>query len=187
MADVDFAKITAAANAVIQALADLSPEERERVLDSASALYGIAAKTSAREPRQEPASRDEQQSHHREGDRPGKRLSIVEFLNEKQPATNAQRIACFAYYREHVEGRPQFARRDLEPYFAAAKLANPGKNFDREFNKAVREGWIHEDGANSYLTQGGENKVNAGFGGKAKPRGSAASTKKGKKSAATTP
>jgi hypothetical protein len=192
--EINTEKITAAANSVMQALSTLSDDERGRVLQSAAALYGLSVRTS---PRSQQGSATEKEGdagfEANEGNRNqiddgGKRQSVVEFLKEKAPATNSQRIACFAYYREHVEGKgTKFARRDLEPYFALAKLASPGKNYGRDYTDAVKEGWIHDDGADSYLTQGGENEVSAGFGGKAKPRGPQAAQRKARKKAAPKP
>ncbi len=65
-------------------------------------------------------------------------------MNEKEPGTNAQRIAVFAYYRERTENNPRFSRGDLEAYFSKAKLA-PAGNYPRDFAEVVRAGWIHED------------------------------------------
>lgn len=89
-----------------------------------------------------------------------------------------QRIACFAYYRDKIEGQELFSSLELAPYFKQAKLAAPGSNYARDFNNAVREGWIHDDGPKSYLTRKGEQAVEAGFGGKTKPRGRNAGKKK---------
>lgn len=183
MSDVDANKITAAATTVMTALEPLTIEERARVLQAAAALHGIGLKSSPlRGQGGDGALNGGGGGGHEEEDPDnepgtGKRLSIVEFLRRKAPATNAQRLAAFAYYREHFEEKPRFARGDLEHYFSSAKLAKPG-NYDRDFSGAVREGWIHEDGSESYLTQDGEEAVNAGFGGKAKPRGQAVAGKK---------
>jgi hypothetical protein len=180
MAETIEGKVTAAATAVMKALESLSVEERARVLQSAAALHGISLSTPSN-PSAGSGSHGNDGAGHDESlpvnATRAKRLSIVEFLREKNPATNSQRIAAFAYYREHVEGKDTFARGDLEHYFATAKLAKPG-NYDRDFAGAVRDGWVHEDGNESYLTQHGESAVQEGFGGKAKPRGAAAKKQK---------
>lgn len=164
-----------AAIAVFNALQGLSSDEQARVLNSAAALFGVSLAS-------RPAngsSRETQQSATQgsQGAGSGKRMSIVELLQDKSPATNSQRIATFAFYHEKLEGNQRFARQDLSPYFAKAKLPKPG-NFDRDYNGAVKEGWIHDEGASSYLTQKGEAAVDAGFGGKGKARGSAVARKK---------
>lgn len=172
--------VTSAATTVMSALQPLAPDERQRVLDASAALFGLSA---PRRPANTPV--DSAESEETDGSdstagtpSSGKRQSVVEFLHTKSPATNSQRLACFAYYREHVEKKGQnFAKGDLKPYFQSAKLAKPA-NFDRDFREAVSAAWIHEDGANSYLTQAGETAVEAGFGGKGKPRGSAVAKKR---------
>jgi hypothetical protein len=95
-------------------------------------------------------------------DRP---LTPLEVIQQKTPATNPQRIAVFAYYREKVEGLSRFAKEDIRPYFAKAKQ-HPPKNFDRDYQQAVKQGWIYDDDAESYLTSKGLEAVEAGFGGK---------------------
>jgi hypothetical protein len=91
-----------------------------------------------------------------------KKLSLVELVKDKEPKTNPERIALFAYYREHIEGQPHFERDDLRPYFVKARIAQP-TNYDRDFVSAVSQGWIHEDGSDSYLTNSGTQAVESGF------------------------
>lgn len=187
MSNEDATKAAEAVVAVMSALQPLSQEERSRVLHSAAALFGVSTFTTA--PAQETPSLNAHNpsatphSHGAAGSgNSSKRLSIVELLKEKAPATNSQRIACFAYYREKVESNGTFSKSDLAGYFAKAKLADPGPNYARDYNKAVRDGWIHDNAAESYLTQNGEAAVEAGFGGKGKARGpQAGKRRKGKK------
>jgi hypothetical protein len=164
-----------AAIAVITALEPLAPEERSRILKAAAALFGITGIM----PKDFDADSSQQQNSSTEQSvvKNSKRESIVEFLQRTKAATNPQRIACFAFYREKIEGQQNFSRSDLSGYFAKAKLPAPGKNYSRDFNNAVKEGWVHEDADKSYLTQKGEAAVSAGFDGKAKPRGAPVSKK----------
>uniref|UniRef100_UPI003F7E8FAA hypothetical protein n=1 Tax=Xanthomonas sp. 0924 TaxID=2835534 RepID=UPI003F7E8FAA len=177
------AAIAEAAIKVMNAIQTLIPEERARVLHSVAALYGLSL----------PSSPSIAQSAHSSNSvvssgglvaaaapatNSAKRLSIVEFLQQRQAVTNPQRIACFAYYREKVEGFENFSRGDLVDYFPQAKLPAPGKNYGRDYGNAVKEGWIHDEGAKSYLTQKGEGVVESGFDGKAKPRGTTAGKKR---------
>jgi hypothetical protein len=55
----------------------------------------------------------------------------------------------------------------------------PAGNYSRDFGEAVRAGWIHEDGSESYLTTKGIEAVEGSFGGERKH-----STNKKKKPAA---
>lgn len=168
---LDATKVFAAVQAMGQALASLTDEERLAALRAVSAILPGAQTW---EP--DPATVHKKPGSQASGDT--KRVSLVEFLTRCKPATNSQRITAFAAYRQDVEGKVNFARSDLKEYFATAKLAMPG-NFDRDFGAAVSDGYIHEDGANSYLTQTGESAVKAGFDGKGKSRG-ATKPKKGR-------
>lgn len=187
MSNKDANKAAEAAFAVMNALKPLSTQEISRVLQSAAALFGVSA----------PSGSVEQGSSHQAQNRGGgtndvsssgapasertsnKKYSLVELIKEKEPATNYQRIACFAYYREKFEGKQNFTSQDLSGYFALAKLPAPGPNYARDYNNAVKQAWIHDEGANSYLTQDGEAAVEAGFSGKRKaPKGSKAVAKK---------
>ena len=151
---------------VFEALEPFDEDARQRILSSAASLLGsvlpISGGAAALQNRASaiqfsPAATE----------RP---LSPIELIQEKKPATNAQRLAVFAYYRERVEGISRFAKEDLRPYFAKAKQPAP-QNFDRDYQNAVKLGWIYDDGNDSYLTSKGLESVEAGFGGKGLPRG----------------
>jgi len=169
-----------AVQAIYDALDPLDNETRQRVVSSAMSLLGMA------QPRPQGASAGTRAGTFVPHDpvAPARMKSPVELIQEKNPATNAQRIALFAYHREKFEGEPRFSRADLRSYFGKAKEPPPA-NYDRDFAAAVREGWIHEDGAESYLTSKGLEAVEAGFGGKARPRGRAVAKKKAAKKKAT--
>jgi hypothetical protein len=87
---------------------------------------------------------------------------LTEIMQERHPGTNPQRIAVFAYYRERHENTARFSRDDLKGYFGKSHLTPP-KNYDRDFNKALKRGWLHEDGAESYITTRGIEAVESGF------------------------
>jgi hypothetical protein len=164
-----------AVQVIFDALEPLDVDARQRVISSVLSLFGM--------PPSAPASVSQSQTvaHAQRGTDPGTRIkSPVELIQEKQPATNAQRITLFAYYREKFEGIGRFSRGDLKPYFSKAKEPPPA-NYDRDFSAAVRSGWIHEDGAESYLTSKGLETVEAGFAGKAMPRGSSSPRKGSRK------
>jgi hypothetical protein len=164
-----------AVQAIYAALEPLDEETRKRVVASALSLLGME------EPRGTVGhARSTERQTHSESKVPARVKSPVELIQEKNPATNSQRIALFAYHRERYEGDSRFSRADLKSYFGKAKEPPPA-NYDRDFAAAVRQGWIHEDGAESYLTSKGLEAVEAGFGGKARPRGRAAKKKGHKK------
>ena len=148
---------------VYRALRDLKEDERISVLNAATALLAMSSSLAIQAGGSvsiTPGTGTLQIGAPQLG--AAKKLSIIELLGDKNPKTNPERIALFAYYREHIENLPQFERDDLRPYFTKARLAPP-TNFDRDFGVAVSKGWIHEEGADSYLTNSGSQVVEAGF------------------------
>ncbi len=177
-AESDIGSVVGAATAVMKVLSPLESNDRVRVLQSVAALFEVTTLFTAQKLSGQDRPADATSAN---GESNLKPLSLVEFVREKLPANNAQRFATFAYFREHHEKKsPHFARSDLKPYFAAAKVAAP-KNYDRDFTEVAREGWIHEEGNQSYLTSSGEAAVREGFGGKGKPRGKASKKKSSSK------
>jgi len=157
-----------AVQTVYSALENLDADTRQKVLASVTALLGMETEVTARQPpRIVEESRIAPQSRPIQSDRP---KSLVEVIQEKHPSTNDEKIALFAYYRERIEGLSRFSRGDLKQYFAVAK-EKPAANYDRDFSKAIKAGWIHEDGSDSYLTSRGLEAVESGFsGGSGEPR-----------------
>ncbi len=157
-----------ALESVHAALKPLAAEERSRVLASVYALLGIRGQdpTPAAPLPSQPAAPPTTDASAasisaRSHTRP---LSINELVQQRSPSTSAQRIALFAYYRDKHESIPRFTRDDLKGYFAKAK-EQPPTNYDRDFVEAVKKGWIHEDGAESYVTSKGIEAVESGFAG----------------------
>ncbi len=161
------AKPITAVQSIYDALEPLDEEARNRVLQSVTSLLGMSTAGWSPGPG---GSAGKERTPSPKADRP---ISLQELIQEKKPVTNAQYIALFAFCREKSENLPRFSRSDLEGYFSKAKLPPPG-NYDRDFNKAVQLGWIHEDGSDSYLTTRGVEAVEAGFEGKQPPRGNSA-------------
>lgn len=143
----------AALQVVYLALKPLSSDERRKVLASVQALLGTVEVPI--ELRPIPSTPVPQSSSARP-------LSLVELIKDKQPKTNIDLITLFAYFRDQYEGQPRFSRNDLRGYFSKAKQNPPG-NFDRDFVEAVKRGWLHEDGEESYITSRGMEAIAAGF------------------------
>jgi hypothetical protein len=141
-----------ALEAIHAALKPLDSEERRRVLSSVYALLGMS------DPPQVSPSIFQRASL-QSSNRP---LSLIELIKDKQPRTNIDRIAVFAYYRDQHEQKARFGRNDLKPYFAIARV-DPPANYDRDFVEAVKRGWVHEDGDESYITSKGIEAVEGGF------------------------
>lgn len=169
--------VTEVAAIVMRELEPLSSEDKQRVLSSISALFSLSLPSLAAQGTTQGGGSGFHNGESTQENISKKKISLVELLKEKSPVTNPQRIAVFAYYKEQYEGLEKFSKADILPMFAVAKLAKPA-NFDRDFSRAVSEGWIHEEGSESYLTSSGEGVVNDGFGGKAKARGRGASKSK---------
>lgn len=168
--------LVAAVQTVFEALEPFDESARQRILASVVSLLGGQPLHSGGAPMGaggSPPGHPALTAARPIADRP---LSPVELVQEKKPATNPQRLAVFAYYREKSEGLTRFAKDDLKAYFPKAKIPLP-QNLDRDYGKAVTAGWIYDDGADSYLTSKGLEAVEAGFEGKALPRGTAVAKK----------
>jgi hypothetical protein len=155
--------------AIYDALKSLDEADRQKVLTSVVALLDLHNPSEPAPPSTVRPVSVRQDDGATASARP---LSLVELVQQKIPRTNAQLIAMFAYYREKHEGMSRFHRDDLEGYFAKAKEA-PAANYARDFVEAVKKGWLHEDGGDSYLTSKGLEAVESGFEGEraGKPRG----------------
>ena len=180
-----------AVDAMQQVYAALEPfddQARHRILESAMSLLGMRASgsaiTAARTHGESltPVHEPSQHTTHPQPPASGapRPVSPIELIQQKGASTNPQKIAVFAYYREKIEGIHRFSRDDLGGYFAKAK-ERPPENYDRDFRKAVRLGWIYEDGTESYLTSKGLEAVEAGFANKGQPRGTAAKAPKARR------
>jgi hypothetical protein len=157
-----------ALQAVHAALKPLSAEERSRVLASVYALLGISGIDVSTGPSTPFSGAGSRPTTREVPTRPQARpLSINELVNDKNPGTSAQFITLFAYYRDKHEGLARFGRDDLKAYFAKAK-ETPPTNYDRDFVEAVKKGWVHEDGDDSYVTSKGIEAVESGFAGERK-------------------
>ena len=155
-----------AIEAIYGALKELDAASRRKVLASVSALLDVG-EIPGTQFQHQPTDQGERQLQRSLSGTSSRPVSLVELVLEKKPGTNAQRIATFAYYREKHEGFPRFQRDQLEGYFANAKEP-PSTNYHRDFVEAVKKGWIHEDGAESYLTSKGIEAVESGFEGERK-------------------
>src|SRR5712664_406932 len=124
---------------VIGALRELSSEARRRILESASLFLQVGTvRTAAPLPNRtdaysSPASRSpfsEDTS-----------MSAKEFLLDKQPKTDVERIACLAYYLTHYRATPHFKTVDislLNTEAAQPKFANTAYSV----NNAVKMGYL---------------------------------------------
>ena len=117
-------------NLLHDALEPLAAEERQRVVASVLALFGTAVQGATRPP---PGAAPTMTST-AAATTTSRPLSLIEFMDEKKPVSNPQKIAAFAFYRERYEGAPRFARADLS-------VLPQGKNRScREFRQGLWQG-----------------------------------------------
>lgn len=154
MSDESRDPVISALEIVHNALKPLDPDQRKRVLAGVFQILEISdspliVSSKQRSGPSTPLS-------------PARPLSLNELIQEKSPKTNYQFIVLFAYYREKMEGLSRFARNDLKEYFNKAR-EKPPTNFDRDFVDAVKKGFLHEDGSESYITSRGLEAVESSF------------------------
>lgn len=125
---------------VIAALTPFTEEVRRRILDSAALFLQVSSHTrsqglssrniESRSPSSQPSPFSEDTS-----------MSPKEFLLEKQPRTDVERIATLAYYLTHYRGMPHFKTIDLSMLNTEAaqpKFANTAYSS----NNAVKLGYL---------------------------------------------
>jgi hypothetical protein len=93
---------------------------------------------------------------------PGQRLSLREYLQRASVdrGIHSKILAVGRYMRDH-ESQSDFGREEVRSRFRAAGEPQPA-NFHRDFQKAVREGWIAEDHQNRgrfYVTRTGDEEI----------------------------
>lgn len=150
-----------ALEAVHAALKPLDAVERQRVLSSVYALLEISEPPSGLKSAP-PGPAQLQAQAKTQASTPARPVAIRELIQEKKPRTHPQFITLFAYYREKHQNLPTFSRADLEQYYTTSR-ETPPKNFDRDFVKAVKRGWLHEDADSSYITSKGLELVESNF------------------------
>lgn len=153
-----------ALEAVHSALKNLDADARAKVLTSVAALLEIPGMllSSKVMPASQPINPPRPTGLALAVETKNRPTSLIEYLQQISPGSNSQYITSFAVYREKYEGMARFSRNDLEAYFSKAKLKPPG-NFIRDYNEAVKKGWIHDDGSDSYVTTKGIEMIEAGF------------------------
>ena len=134
-----------ALQSIIAALRPLDQETRQRILESASTFLGLSepaprhrASNSAAAPI---ASPNITGGYSRAPFSEDTNMSAKEFLIEKAPKTDVERIACLAYYLTHYKSTPHFKTLDISALNTEA--AQPKfSNTAYSTNNAVKLGYI---------------------------------------------
>jgi hypothetical protein len=92
----------------------------------------------------------------------GQRLSLREYLQnaDVDRGIHGKILAVGRYVRDY-ENQSDFSREDIRARFRSAGESQPA-NFHRDFQKAVRAGWIAEDHQNRdrfYVTRTGDDEI----------------------------
>lgn len=93
------------------------------------------------------------------------KLSIREYLNEKKPQTNAEKILVFAKYLSNYQRYKYFSIKDLKLQFTNAYEPTP-KNFSRDFNLVLKSSWLtesNEEIGKYLITNSGEKRLEEPF------------------------
>lgn len=125
---------------LIAALQPLSAGARVRILDAAATFMGVRAYGSSpvlRSPGQGAFTSEP----HRPSFSADLSMSPKEFMLEKQPRTDVERVACLAYYLTHYRDQPHFKTLDLSTLNTEA--AQPKfSNAANSSNNAVKRGYL---------------------------------------------
>ncbi len=141
---------------VIESLRDLSEDSRNRVLKTVLTYfdYRLPAPTSNGANRTLSTQPDREPSF---GDRPS--LSPRDFMHEKDPKTDVERVTCLAYYLTNYRDIPHFKTVDiskLNTEAAQIKLSNPSASIEN----ATKAGLLTSaSGGNKQISMHGDRVV----------------------------
>lgn len=126
--------------AIISALQRLPSESRQRIFLSAATFLGLSATPSQGAPVFGSPGETSAGSTH-PGFSNDRTMSPKEFLLEKQPQSDVERVACLAYYLTHYLDTPHFKTLDLSKLNTEA--AQPKfSNATYSSNNAVKQGYL---------------------------------------------
>lgn len=129
-----------ALQSVISKLQPLGEEARRRILDSAATFLKLAG-----QPRQRTSTPEPEEASRSSVGYPAfstdTSMSPKQFLLEKQPRTDVERVACLAFYLTHYRDIPSFKTLDLSKLNTEA--AQPKfSNAANSVNNAVKTGYL---------------------------------------------
>jgi hypothetical protein len=107
----DRAKETDVLSKVVRAFQELAPEAQQRLLNAVVAFLGLQINGPQPRPALSGAADSDRSSAPRFSD--NRTPTPKEFVFDKRPATDVERIACLAYYSTHYLDTPHFKTLDL--------------------------------------------------------------------------
>lgn len=115
---------------LITALQDLAPETRNRLINTVVTFFDVTLNETTQDKATSPGYSVLKESPRFSEDRT---MSPKEFLLEKQPRTDVERVTCLAYYLSHYRDTPHFKTIDiskLNTEAAQRKFVNAAKAVD---------------------------------------------------------
>lgn len=139
---------------IISALSGLSDEDRLRILQTVMTFYRLSFGSPISKPRLSSPTVDQDLSYSAESS-----VTPKDFLLEKQPRTDVERVACLAYYLTHYRNQPHFKTLELNKLNTEA--AQPKfSNATYSAQNAVNMGYLAlADKGNRQLSAAGEQFV----------------------------
>ncbi len=130
-----------ALSTIVGLLKKLKPDAQQRVLQAVHTLLGAPPQRVAHLPTQVKAGSSSMFSTSPTDFSRDRTLSPKEFLRDKHPVTDGDRVTCLAYYLTHYRGTPHFKTVDisaLNTEAAQPKLSNPSVAVEN----ATRDGYL---------------------------------------------
>lgn len=126
---------------VIAALQSVQEDARQRIFDSAATFLQISPATTGAARRTVPPAQTSEGSPAYPSFSADTAMSPKEFLFEKQPRSDVERVAALAYYLTHYRDTPHFKTLDLSKLNTEA--AQPKfSNAASSANNAVKQGYL---------------------------------------------
>jgi hypothetical protein len=126
--ETDYVSEAEALNQLIRTLQNVSPNTRKRLIQTVMTFFHIhGVPNGVVDQRSEPTYEKSSESPWFSNDRS---MTPKEFLLEKQPRTDVERVACLAYYLTHYRDTPHFKTIDiskLNTEAAQRKFTNAAK------------------------------------------------------------
>ena len=148
-------------NTIFNALKSLDEEAQARTLQAIITFLNISLKSIAKNYNSSEQYSEQQKASNNVSFSENRNISPKEFLRDKAPATDTERIACLAYYLTHYREQPHFKTLDLSSLNTEAaqpKMSNPTVAVDN----ATKAGLLVQAGkGNKQISAPGELFVQA--------------------------